>query len=295
MSSQLRLSRQVLPSRSALSRCAGSKLRASSRFRECEASVDLRGGSESPPAFRIGTSPQESPSWEHASDDPLAEALSQCRSMLELKRSGSESPPVFWGPSSASSVSSLGGRPHCRGSMVRSCVSTCAPSDAASPHSCSPSGRRAWLAASGQRVLHRELLAELSLLEKDRRIEVLEARIRDLEDASRRNTRPEAELSHGKGATFATAADVEALCRKSEGLIGRLALSLSVDADSETRHQTRPPLRGSRLGKDSAPSLVRMEVLVQRKLQRITRRTTHSLCAGRCRSPPRYRKASGEI
>lgn len=248
--------------------------------------MDTRGGSESPPAFRIGTSLQGSPLQHQTLNDPLADTLSQCQSMLDLNRSGSESPPVFWGPSSLSSLSSLGGLPPCRGSMARSCMSTCAPSDAASPRSCSPNGRRALLVAGDQKVLRRELLAELSLLEKDRRIEVLEARIRELEEAPHRDACPKAESSHCEGSAYATAADIEALCRKSEGLVGRLA-ALSYDAEVETCHQTRLPLSGSQdFAKDSGRSLVLMEVLVQRRLQRITQRTTGSLCAGPRRPPP---------
>lgn len=143
------------------------------------------------------------------------------------------------------------------------------------------------MAAGDQRVLRRELLAELSLLEKDRQIEALEARIRELEGASHREALPETESSQLDGAAYATAADIDALCRKSGGLVGLLAaLSLGNEAKVETRQCTRSVPRGSRVAKDSRRSLLKMEALVQQRLQRIERRTSRSLISGPFRPTP---------
>lgn len=285
-----------VPTLSSLSQRACSKPRASRCLWQCDSLADLRAGSESPPAFRTVTSPQNDPPRRCRWTDPLSDTLLQCQSMLELHRSGSESPPVFWGPMSTSSRSSLGGQPRSRCSMARSCASTCEPSGTASPRSRSQSPGCAPPATSDQRTLRRALQAELSLLEKDRRIESLEARIRELEDAAHHHASVAGQSSLHGGSTYATAADVEALCRKTGDLVERLAsLRLENDVRVETRYQRQPPLGSSRVAEESGRRLIQLEAQVQQKLRPIGSHLTRNLCSGPHRSPPRFRRASSEI
>lgn len=287
--SQIPTSPPTLP---LVSRRACTKPQESSRLGQCESWTDQRAGSESPPAFRTVISAQGGSPRCRAWNDPLSEALLHCQSTLTLHRSGSESPPVFWGPLSASSRSSLGRQSPCPCSVVRSCASTCEPSGTASPCSYSQSPGCTPLTASDQRSLRRALQAELSLLEKDRRIESLEARVRELEGAVQHEPQAARRSLPDGVAEFATAADVEALCRKSGALVERLAsLRLGDDAHVGTCGRVKTP-PGPRVAKDPRRSFGHIEARVLQKPGPTLQRRSFASPPG---SPPRFRRASAQI
>lgn len=115
-------------------------------------------------------------------------------------------------------------RPHYR--VASRTSSVCSSSGASTPTSAGSESDESPIACPVHHdVLHRLLQAELAVLERDQKIEALEARVRQLESKDCVK-----EVVYDAGRSFATDADLDGLCVKSEALLHQMSSCLEVGA-----------------------------------------------------------------
>lgn len=148
-----------------------------------------------------------------------------------------------------------------------------------------------YLSSANQDFAQRALQAERALADRDRRIEALEARVREMSNGPahrhERPERPSERLELGEDSDLE--AEIEAVCAKSEQLLQRLA---GLDSVEEPERQWAS-LMSERA--DCKERLSQIEALVQKRVDQLPAgdaelrvcRAVRGLCVGSQRVVPR--------